>query len=85
MIFGKLFPGLRKGRASQTTNQHSGLRSFYRHTYISQALDAFHFFKNTDEYFSFKPSLYITLMMGCSMSLFSVAPYLHDEEQSILD
>lgn len=44
VIFGKQFPGLRKGRASQTTNQHSGLRSFYRHTYVSQVLDAFLFF-----------------------------------------
>lgn len=44
MIFGKQSPGLRKGQASQTTNQHSGLRSFYRHTYVSQALDTFHLF-----------------------------------------
>lgn len=36
-------------------------------------------------FFSFKPSFYITLMMGCGMSVFSVAPHLHDEEQSILD
>lgn len=88
VIFAKQFPGLRKGPASQTTNQHSGLHTCFAGPWripFSFFLFLTHWWMFIYFLFFSNHHFFIALMMDWGMSLLSAAPHLHGKEQSILD